>query len=215
MMPALVAVLLASCSGGSAPDGTSRTTTDSTAPTTADATTPLGTTPPATGGPAPSGPAPIGVDVDLAPGTYSSTHFRPAVTFTIADPWHAGFDEPTHLDLFMGGPRQLTFLSGIHGTPDKALDRVRSVDGLDAGPVRPATVGDIEGSAFDASLEAGPVLPFSPVGYELHVGDEMRLIAIELGGRTVFVVVQAANGDLPAFVETVEDVLATVSFDTS
>jgi hypothetical protein len=65
---------------------------------------------------------------------------------------------------------------------------------------------------FDASLEAGAVLPFAPLCYELHVGDEMRVIAVEVGGRTLMVVVQAASGDLAAFLEAADDVLASVSF---
>jgi hypothetical protein len=162
---------------------------------------------------APTGPVPIEPDTDLAPGTYVTAGFRPTTTFTLADAWHAGFDDPTHFDLFMGGPRQLTFFSGVRGTVDRAIARVRSVEGLEAGPVESATVGAYEGSGFDAALAAGPVLPFAPIGYELHVGDEMRVIAIDVEGRTLMVVVQAASGDLDAFLEPVGEVLASVRFD--
>ena len=211
----VAAPVAASCSGSGPeePPGSSAAPSASAAPA-ASVTPPAPA--PTLAAPSPSavptGPVSIQPDTDLAPGTYVTAGFRPRTTFTLGDAWHAGFDDPTHFDLFMGGPRQLTFFSGVRGTVDQATARVRGAEGLEAGPVEPAAVGAYEGSSFDAGLAAGAVLPFAPVGYELHVGDEMRVIAIDVEGRTLMVAVQAANGDLDAFLEPVGEVLASVRF---
>ncbi len=62
--------------------------------------------------PAPSGPPPAA----LAPGTYASSAFRPALTFTVPGGWEKPADGPTYLQLRPVGSE----LVGIHLFRDPA-----------------------------------------------------------------------------------------------
>ena len=51
--------------------------------------------------PRPTGVQVVQSDTALPPGSYRSGNFRPGVSFTLATQWHPGYDNSTHLDLFL------------------------------------------------------------------------------------------------------------------
>jgi hypothetical protein len=150
--------------------------------------------------------------VQLDPGTWVSGTFRPRVRFVLTQTVHAGYDVSTHLDLFFGGPKQLTFFSGLPGEPRAVLDRLRSLPGLVPSMVAPASVGDLEGQAFEATLDVGEAL-LSPLGgYRLKVGNRLRVIAVTVRASTVLVLLQAPASSFDDFVAEAGAVLETVEF---
>jgi len=120
-------------------------------------------------------PSPLGsAATPLAAGTYTSSAFRPAVTFTVPDGWELAVDSPTYLQLRPAG----SDVTGIHlfrdpsaasqdpscpttaepgiGTTSSDLATwLRARKGLAVGEPAMVTVGGLRGTSLDLAIADG------------------------------------------------------------
>lgn len=118
---------------------------------------------------APSEPAPSA----LAPGTYTSRAFEPAVTYTVPAGWDAPDDSSTYLRLRPAGSEIVgihlfrdpspasqdaacpdTAEPGVGGTSTQLAAWLRTLPGLVVSDPRLATVGGLRGTAIDVGIAA-------------------------------------------------------------
>jgi hypothetical protein len=120
--------------------------------------------------PSPSGPAAS----PLAAGTYTSSAFQPAVTFTVPDGWELATDSPTYLQLRPAGSDAAgvylfrdpaaasqdptcptTAQPGIGTTSSDLVTWFRGLKGLVAGDPAMVTVGGLRGTSIDLAIADG------------------------------------------------------------
>lgn len=149
----------------------------------------------------------------MRPGEYESARLRPSVRFRVGAGWGAGYDEPTHLDLFGGNRnRQLSFLTGLRGAPSDVVRRLDRVRGFRVAKVRRGGFSSYEGLRFDARVAgADPVIFDALDFYTVRAGQRFRAWVVRAGRRTVIGAVQA-GGDFDEFVVEAKRVMDTARF---
>ncbi len=120
--------------------------------------------------PAGDGPTPS----PMPAGTYTSSGFQPAVTFTVPDGWAKPVDSAPYLQLIPAGSEVLgihlfrdavaasqdpacpaTPEPGVGGTSTELVAWLRGRPGLDVGPPLMVTVGGLRGVSVDVAIKAG------------------------------------------------------------
>jgi hypothetical protein len=136
------------------------------------------------------------------------------VTFTVPEGWLAGYDEPTHIDLFAGNNnRQLSFISGAGSTPRRAIERFRRAKGLRAGAVVRGRFGSYEGMRLDVAHAGGSqdVIFGALDFYTVRRGHRVRVWAVRAEGETVLAVLQGTS-DFEDLVTDARAVLESARF---
>jgi hypothetical protein len=122
----------------------------------------------ATPTPAPSGPP------ALAPGTYTSSAFSPALTFTVPAGWEEAADTPTYLEIRPAGSEVAgihlfrdpaaasqdlqcpqTPEAGVGGSSSELAAWIRDRPGLVVGDPKLASVGGLRGTEIDLAILDG------------------------------------------------------------
>lgn len=120
--------------------------------------------------PAPSGPT----STAMPAGTYTSTSFQPALTFTVPAGWEVANDASAYLELRPLGSTEAgvhvfrdikgasqaadcptTVEPGVGSTSNDLVAWMRSLKGLNASSVAMASVGDLRGVSVDISIASG------------------------------------------------------------
>jgi hypothetical protein len=168
----------------------------------------------------------------LAPGTYASRAFEPAVTYTVPAGWDAPDDSPTYLRLRPAGSE----IVGIHlfrdpspasqdaACPDTAEPGVgasstqlvawlRTLPGLVVSDPRLATVGGLRGTAIDVGIAEGwtqscPFANGSPT-VPLFIGSkgEYRWIAVGSERLRLFLLDVPGGGTVVVDIDAFEGAL--------
>jgi hypothetical protein len=258
----VVSALLAACQSGGAP-----TAAPTAAPATAAATV-AATTQPATPGPTSSKPLvlPRAVDVPIdgrcesddqgclgllvAGKVYTTTTFKPKVSFSVpTSEWDNPNEAGGEMPLFSTRPEQLGdvifFFSHaqsidpkVGSTFDEIVAWLQTYDQIVATPVKPVTIGGLNGVTMDVSLAPGAVNAHQDCPAQVCVGmlrgddpdpqdpyqwhwdwgpggtEIMRLNLLNANGNTVVVLADSVDGlTFKAITDSLDAMIPTIKFD--
>ena len=106
--------------------------------------------------------------------------------------------------------QQAVTIAGLEGTQfDAEVDPEKAYDTLQCGGAElPAA------TATGADLECVVVFGFGPSSYVLPVDYKWRVIALDVGGKQVVLVIEAAKADFDVHAAKVEEILPTLKFQS-
>lgn len=154
----------------------------------------------------------------LAAGEYLTELFRPRLSFTlVSGGWSApNGEQPRHLLLLRRrepGALALAFDSGAAGESVAAtIARLSSIPSTRANAPTPVVVGGASGQRIDVVSDDQVTVPGLAEHYELEPTDAVRIYAVDVGGRTLTIIIEAPESELASFAADAEQVLATVQF---
>jgi hypothetical protein len=224
----LLVILLVACSGGDddsagAPEP-AETATETEEPDT------LGEEPSGEGAGAPA-PAPLPgkatVDGTLKAGKYHTSAFQPTALFKVGRGWETRFEQPDSLVLLLEPEPndQAIYLDSSQAdlSVDEVLRFVKQTFIGTTGERRnfrfsgqasaPTGVADGEGYTMEV-LADQPVVTFGlgTESYEVKPGDKLHVRAIDAGGSTILIFIEASGDEFDSFRPKAEKVLSTLRF---
>lgn len=153
----------------------------------------------------------------LTPGQYVTDVFRPRFGFAVGGGWSVPF-APQPAQVLLSKRREpgglsLTFDSASRTQSVAAtMARLAAIDGVGTGAVSSATVGGAAGQRLDLVVTSGDqvLVPGLDDRYELEPSDRLRVYAVDVGGLTVTILVEAPAPELAGFAADADEVLASV-----
>jgi hypothetical protein len=156
-------------------------------------------------------------------GTYTTTIFTPAVTFTVEAGWSNKLEGADDFNLWMGdGVHQLT-IARVAGDP---IRHARPNPDFTIGAPVATTIAGLP--AQEISLVLSPTARNSGEGFALgsfallfdrnplaiqHAGSTSRLITLQVDGQQVVIVAERPTDDTGTFDQQVQAILASMSFN--
>ncbi len=204
----IAAILPAGCGDSAAEVTTSDAVVATTSTTVAQTVAPSTTS-------ATSGPAPWGEEHPAA-GTYQTVEFVPSFTFTVGDGWVpiTPFLPETEdiIDLTNTPEASLTFIVISEASPTELLADIASLDGVEIGEESSTEVGGIEGSMVEVTTSADAMIANLPndIQWVMFPGYRYRMQILEVGGRTVTILVEGTEESFEAFLADADPVIDSV-----
>lgn len=148
----------------------------------------------------------------LSPGAYVTDVFRPRFGFVVGSGWSIAFVESKQLLLAQRtdpGALSLTFDSfAARQSVAATIARFAGTPGVEAGAPATATIGGSSGQRIELRVTGGETsVPGLSDRYELESNDRVRAYAVEVGGVTVSILVEAPTAESAAFFAEAERVL--------
>ena len=153
----------------------------------------------------------------LRAGPYVVEAFRPRLGFVVGAGWSVPFP-PLATQVLIAqrrdpGGTSMTFDSRSTGQSVAAtISRFAEIEGVDAGAPSAVTIGGAPGQRIDLRVSASDVVlvPGLCDRYELEPNDRVRAYAVDVGGRTVTILVEAPAAEFESFVAVAQRVLESV-----
>lgn len=158
---------------------------------------------------------------DVPAGSYDHERFSPGLTLTVGTGWHNLVSSERDYDrsLFIrhspepGGEALMFDVAKANLSPQESIDRrLELMPDVDAGPTGSVTIGGAFGLQVEGLTKADTVVPAMSEEYILSPGDRFRLIAIDVAGETLFIVIEGSDDDWPTFIPIAEQVLDSLTF---
>jgi hypothetical protein len=179
--------------------------------------------------PSPSPALPPGVEPTargpLKPGTYQTSVFEPAATFTVGRGWQIPFEGKDNIVIAQElEPRdEVIYLDSSQSALDAAdaLEYAQDVFSGTTGVARhfrfsdetTVSIGDFRGRGVTMNVRTNAVtLGLGAEAYEVRPGDRLHLNAINVNGDAILVFVEAPGAKFDAFVKEAKAVLASFEF---
>ena len=160
-------------------------------------------------------------------GTYTTTAFKPAVTFTIAGGWSNQHELADYLGMWMGDPNHEITIGRVDGDP---IVYARPNPMFTIGTPTAITIGGLPAKEVSLVLspDAGkgnnagafPLAPYADSSTDGKVplriafsGSTCRVIWLQVGGKQVVILTQRPTVDTPAFDQQVQAILDSISFN--
>jgi hypothetical protein len=193
---------------------------------TASSASPQGV-PSATIAPSPTSAASPSVSVaevpfgDIPAGSYDHERFSPRLKLTLGPGWHNLVSSERDYDrsLFIrlspepGGEALMFDVEKTNLSPQDSIDRrLELMPDVDAGPTESVTYGGADGLQVEGLTLKETGVPAMSEEYFLSPGDRFRLVAIDVAGETLFIVIEGSDDDWPSFILIAEQVLSSLTF---
>jgi hypothetical protein len=180
-----------------------------------------------TGNALPEGVSPTSEGI-LQPGSYQTSTFEPVASFEVGRGWRVPFEgtdyiviarklEPRDEVIYLDSSQQSLDVNGaLRYVQDAFIGSTGVAGDFRFFNKQPARIGELAGTQVSMEVQANQSVVTLALGieaYEVRPGDRIDINAIDVGGKTILVFVEAPGARFAAFDKGAQRVIASLRFE--